>query len=105
MNPMDIFKNFKNIQSRVNEIQDKLQHVKVTGFAGGDMVKVDMNGQMTVTKVTISPDAVNPNDIGMLEDLVLAAITDASVKIKESIRQEMSSLTGGMDLPPGFMGM
>ena len=105
MNPMDIFKNFQNIQSRVNEIQDKLQNVKVTGFAGGDMVKVDMNGQMTVTKVTISPDAVNPDDIGMLEDLVLAAIIDASLKIKESIRQEMSGLTGGMDLPPGFMGM
>ncbi len=105
MNPMDIFKNFQNIQSRVNEIQDKLQNVTVTGFAGGDMVKVDMNGQMTVTGVTISPDAVNPDDIGMLEDLVLAAITDASVKIKEAIRQEMSGLTGGMDLPPGFMGM
>jgi len=105
MNPMDLFKNFQNIQSRINEMQEKMQAVKVTGAAGGDMVRVEMNGQMTVTSVHISPDAVDPEDIGMLEDLVLAAITDASVKVKETIRQEMSGLTGGMDIPPGFLGM
>jgi DNA-binding YbaB/EbfC family protein len=104
MNPMDLLKNFQNIQSKVGEMQEKLQGLKVTGTAGGDMVKVEMNGQMTVTRVTISPEAVDPEDLGMLEDLVLAAITDASVKIKETIRQEMSGLTGGIDLPPGILG-
>ena len=105
MNPMDLFKNFQNIQSKVNEMQDKMQSVKVTGAAGGDMVQIEMNGQLTVTRVSISPEAVDPDDISMLEDLVLAAITDASVKAKEAIRQEMSGLTGGMDIPPGMMGM
>ena len=104
MNPMDLLKNFQNIQSKVGEMQEKLQSVKVTGTAGGDMVKIEMNGQMTVTRVTISPEAVDPEDLGMLEDLVLSAINEASFKIKEKIRQEMSGLTGGIDLPPGILG-
>ena len=69
------------------------------------MVRIEMNGQMEVTKVTISPEAVDPDDIAMLEDLVFAAFSDAFAKIKEKMREEMSALTGGMNLPPGFLGM
>ena len=105
MNPMDLIKNFQNIQSRVGDMQEKLKDVIVSGTSGGDMVKIEMNGQMEVTKVTISPEAVDPDDIGMLEDLVFAAFSDAFAKIKEKMREEMSALTGGMNLPPGFLGM
>jgi len=105
MNPMDLIKNFQNIQSRVGEMQEKLKDVTVAGTSGGDMVKIEMNGQMEVTKVTISPEAVDPDDIGMLEDLVFAAFSDAFAKIKEKMREEMSALTGGMNLPPGILGM
>ena len=105
MNPMDLLKNFQNIQSRVGEMQEKLKDVSVTGTSGGDMVRIDINGQMEVTKVSISPEAVDPDDIGMLEDLVFAAFSDAFAKIKEKMREEMSAITGGMDLPPGLMGM
>jgi DNA-binding protein YbaB len=59
---------------------------------------------MEVAKVSISPEAVDPNDIGMLEDLIFAAFSDASAKIKEKMKEEMSALTGGMDLPPGLFG-
>jgi len=59
---------------------------------------------MEVTGVTILPEAVDPDDIGMLQDLIFAAFSDASAKIKEKMKDEMSSLTGGMDLPPGLFG-
>jgi DNA-binding YbaB/EbfC family protein len=105
MNPMDLLKNFQNIQSRFQEMQEKMKTVTVTGTAGGDMVKVEINGQMQVTNISIAPEVVDPNDVSMLEDLVLAAFTNASEKMREKLREEMSALTGGMDIPPGLMGM
>ena len=105
MNPMDLLKNFQNIQSRVTEMQDKLKDVIVTGTAGGDMVQIELNGQMQVRKVHIEKEVVDPNDVEMLQDLILAAFTDAFEKMKEKLREEVSSLTGGMDIPPGLMGM
>ena len=105
MNPMDILKNFQNIQSRMGEMQDRLKDLTVSGTSGGGMVVIEMNGQMEVTGVTISPEAVDPEDIGMLQDLIFAAFSDASAKMKEKMKEEMSSLTGGMDLPPGLFGV
>ena len=105
MNPMDILKNFQNIQSRMGEMQDRLKDLTVSGTSGGGMVVIEMNGQMEVIGVTISPEAVDPEDIGMLQDLIFAAFSDASAKMKEKMKEEMSSLTGGMDLPPGLFGV
>ena len=103
-NPFDMFKQLQGLQSRVGEIQEKLKGVRVTGSAGGGLVTVDMNGQMQVEKVTIAPEAVDPRDISMLQDLVLAAMTDAMDRLKEKIRDEVSQATGMFGLPPGFLG-
>jgi len=105
MNPLDMFKNFQNIQSQMSEMQEKVKAIRVTGASGGGMVSVEMNGQMTVLNVHIDAEAVDPDDIGMLEDLVQAACIDASSKVKEKLQEEMSSLTGGVQLPPGLLGM
>jgi nucleoid-associated protein EbfC len=105
VNPMDLFKNLQGLQSRMGDMQERMQQITVTGSAGGDMVSIEMNGQMEVLSVRISPEAVDPEDIGMLQDLVLAAFTDASVKVKEKMRDELSSVTGGLNLPPGLLGM
>ncbi len=105
INPLDFLKNFKDIQARLKSVQEKTKDIIVTGSAGGDMVKVDMDGQMNVTKITISKEVVVPDDIEMLEDLVLAAYTSAHSKIKEKLKEEMSSATGGMNIPPGMMGL
>lgn len=105
MNPMDLLKNFQNIQSRMTEMQERMKRLTVSGTSGAGMVVIEMNGQMEVTGVTISPEAVDPKDIGMLQDLVFAAFSDASAKIKEKLKEEMSALTGGVDLPPGLFGM
>ncbi len=105
MNPMDLMKNFQNIQSKIQEAQQRLKTIRATGSAGGDMVRVEISGEFTVLNVTIAPEVVDPEDIQMLEDLVRAAFTDAVANAKDRVREEMSSLTGGMDIPPGFMGM
>lgn len=104
MNPMDLLKNFQNIQSKMSEAQERLKALDAVGTSGGDMVRIEISGEMEVKSVTISPEAVDPEDLGMLEDLVLAAFHDAMAKIKEKMREEMSSVTGGLNLPPGFFG-
>ncbi len=104
MNPMDMFKNLQNLQSQFGEMQEKLKEIKVTGTSGGEMVKVEMNGQMEILSVHIEPEAVDPSDVKMLEDLMLAALHNASSKVKEKLREEAGNLTGGMNIPPGFMG-
>jgi DNA-binding YbaB/EbfC family protein len=104
-NPFDIFKQLQGLQSRMGEIQEKLKAVRATGSAGGGMVTVEINGQMQIEKVTIAPEAVDPKDIAMLQDLVLAAVTDAMDRIKELIREEVSATTGSLGLPPGMFGL
>ncbi len=103
-NPFDMLRQLQGLQSRMGEIQEKLRAVKVTGSAGGGLVTVDMNGQMIVEKVRIAKEAVEPSDIPMLEDLILAAMTDAIERLKEKIRDEVSQATGMLGLPPGLFG-
>jgi nucleoid-associated protein EbfC len=105
MNPMDLLKNFQNIQSRVAAMQERIKDITVVGTSGGDMVRVELNGQMFVSKVTISPEAVDSSDIELLQDLVRAAISDALAKLKDRMREEMSDATGGLDLPTELFGM
>ncbi len=102
---MDLFKNIQELQSQMSGMQDKMKHITATGSSGGDMLQVTLNGAMEVVNVHISPEAVDPNDIKMLEDLVLAAFTDANNKIKGRLASEMQNLAGGIDTPQGFPGV
>jgi DNA-binding YbaB/EbfC family protein len=104
-NPFEMIKQLQGLQSRVGEIQEKLKTIRVTGSAGGGLVTVEMNGQMQVEKVIIAPEAVDPRDIPMLQDLVLAAMTDAMERLREKIRDEVSQATGMLGLPPGMLGL
>lgn len=99
MDPMNIFKNLQNLQSQMTGVQDKMKDVSAIGTSGGDMVSIEMNGAMEVVRVKISPEIVDPGDITMLEDLILAAFTDAGEKIKVKLASEMSSLTGNLGFP------
>jgi hypothetical protein len=105
INPFELLKQFGNMQERMNEMQGRLGRIAVVGSAGGGMVQVELNGHLEATRVRIGPEAVDPADIPMLQDLVRAALTDALTKIKEKIREEASSLTGGLPLPPGMLGL
>ena len=89
----------------MSDFQATVQKIHATGTAGGDMVRIEINGLMEVSSVTIAPEIVNREDIGMLQDLLAAAFSAAVTNVKEKMREEMSQLTGGMNLPPEFMGM
>ena len=105
INPFELFKQFGDLQERMNELQGRLARVSAVGSAGGGMVQVELNGRLEAIRVVVSPEAVDPADIPMLQDLLRAALSDALVKVKEKIREEVSSLTGGLPIPPGFLGM
>ena len=104
VNPFELLKNLQSFQSRMNEMQERMAQIRVTGSAGGDMVRIEMTGALSVTRVTIAKEAVDPNDVEMLQDLVLAAFSDALAKVKDKMKEEASSMTGGFDLPPGLLG-
>ncbi len=104
MNPMDLLKNFGNIQEKLKESQERLKALEATGHAGGDMVQVVMSGDLEVKSVKISPEAVDPEDIEMLQDLIVAAYADALFHVRQLINDQMSDLTGGMPIPPGMFG-
>jgi DNA-binding YbaB/EbfC family protein len=105
INPFEMLKQFGNLQERMSEIQSRLGRIAAVGSAGGGMVQVELNGHLEAIRVTVSPEAVDPADIPMLQDLLRAALSDALARIKEKIREEVSSLTGGLPLPPGILGM
>ena len=105
LNPFELMKNFKDIQSRMTEMQSKLETIITAGSAGGGLVVIELNGKLEMLRVEISPEVYTSEDRTMLQDLIRAAYTDASVKIKEKMREELNTVTGGLDIPPGFMGM
>lgn len=104
-NPKDLMKQVQDLQARMSQMQDKLKDLRVTGTAGGDMVRIEIDGQFSVHAVTIAPEAVDPQDVRMLQDLVRAAFSDALTRLKDRLREETASLTGGMGLPPGLLGL
>ena len=104
INPMELLKNFQNIQSRISEMQEKLKDITVTGSSGGGMVKIVMDCRLTVRKVEIAKEVVDPEDVEMMQDLVMAAMSDALTKVQEKLREEASSVTGGMPIPPRAHG-
>ncbi len=92
-NPMDLMKNLSQMQEQMKDVQEKLKDVKAEGAAGGDLVKVVMNGKMEVEDIKIDPIAVDPRDVAMLEELILSAIEGATQSIKEKIQKEVSTDT------------
>ena len=105
INPFDILKNAQKIQEQVGSIQEKLGSISATGSAGGGMVEIDVTGKMEILAVRIKPEAVDPNDIAMLEELIAAALGQALEKIREKISDEAGALAGGLGISmPGLFG-
>lgn len=87
----DIFKQALKLQEK---LQEELKQIKVEGSAGGGMVRIEMDGEQHVVSVKIEPQIIEEKDINMLQDLIIAAFNDAQNKVKEKIRESVSSLTG-----------
>ena len=97
-----MMKQAQQMQEKMQEMQERLAEHEVTGAAGGGMVQVTMNGRNEMKSVKIDPKLVDPNDVEVLEDLVVAATNDAKQKVEQYTQEQMQELTGGMQLPPGF---
>lgn len=97
-----LFKQAQEMQSRMGEMQEKLEELEVSGDAGGGMVAVTLNGKGAMQRIRIDPSLINPEEAELLEDLITAAHNDAKGRLEARLQEEMTKLTGGMALPPGF---
>jgi DNA-binding YbaB/EbfC family protein len=97
----NLMKQAQEMQANMQKAQEKLADMEVVGESGGGMVKVTMTGKHEVRRVVID-DSLMSDDKDMLEDLVAAAINDATHKVESTTQEQMSSLTAGMNLPPGM---
>lgn len=104
MNPMDLLKNMGQLQETMKEAQAKLKETRVVGTAGGDMVRIEMNGEFTILSIEIQPEVIDESEKEMLQDLIRAAHNDATAKVRTTLQENLSSLTGGLPIPPGMFG-
>ena len=99
MNPKQLM---KQVQQMQEQMQQRMAELRVEGSAGGGMVKATMNGSKELLAVVIEKDVVDPNDVEMLQDLVVAAVNEASRKVDEAMQGSIGAMTGGMKIPGMF---
>ena len=103
-NMNQMMKQAQALQRKLAQAQDELAAKEVTGSAGGGMITAVVNGSGTeVRSMSINPEAVDPDDVEMLQDMVVAAVNEALRAAKEMEAQTMGGLAGGMGLPPGLL--
>ncbi|UCG63303.1 MAG: YbaB/EbfC family nucleoid-associated protein [Candidatus Zixiibacteriota bacterium] len=95
----NMMKQFQQMQAKMEQIQAELEATEVEGTAGGGMVKVIINGKLDITSITIDPEVVDPDDVEMLQDLIVAAISQAKEKAQQLQQEKMGALTGGLNIP------
>jgi DNA-binding YbaB/EbfC family protein len=97
-----MLKQAQQMQTRMAEMQKKLEAHEVDGESGGGMVRVTLTGKGEARRVKIDPSIVIASEVEILEDLVVAAFNDAKAKLEAHLAQEMAKVTGGLSLPPGM---
>jgi DNA-binding YbaB/EbfC family protein len=97
-----MMKQAQEMQSKVAKMQEDLAHAEVSGAAGGGMVQVTMNGKGELRGVKIDPALVVPDEVEILEDLIVAAANEAKAKVEALVQEEMQKITGGLNLPAGM---
>ena len=95
----DMMKQAQKLQNKMMKLQEELSSKTIEASSGGGMVKVVANGKQQVVSIDIEKEVVDPEDVEMLQDLVLAAVNDALAKSQEMVSSEMGKLTGGMNIP------
>lgn len=95
----NMMKQAQQLQSKMLKLQEELAEKTVESSAGGGMVNVVANGRQQIVSIRIEKEVVDPDDVEMLQDLMLAAVNDALVKSQEMVSAEMSKLTGGLNIP------
>jgi DNA-binding YbaB/EbfC family protein len=97
-----IMKQAQQMQTKMAEMQEKLAAMEVEGAAGGGVVRATISGKGEVKRLKIEPSLVDPKEVEVLEDLVVAALNDARGKMDAMAAEEMKNVTGGLSLPPGM---
>lgn len=98
----NIMKQAQQMQAKIARIQQELEQREIEATAGGGMVTARVNGKQQLLELKIEKDVVDPDDVEMLQDLVLAAVNEAIKQSQEMIKQEMGKATGGMNIPGLF---
>lgn len=96
---MNVAKMMRDLQKMQSKLQEQVETVEVEGTAGGGVVTVRMNGKKEAVSVTLAPDAVTPDDLEMMGDLIVAAINDAGRKVDAELQSVTSGLAGGLGIP------
>ena len=99
MNMQQMMKQARKMQEQLLATQDKLKDIEVSASAGGGMVKATANCDMQLTSLTLDPEAVDPDDIEMLQDMILAAVNDVLSQAQDTASQQMGAVTGGLNIP------
>ncbi len=94
-----MMKQAQKLQSKMVKLQDEMAEKTAEATAGGGMIRVVANGKQQIISIQIEQEVVDPEDVEMLQDLVLAAVNDALVKSQEMVSEEMGKLTGGLNIP------
>jgi DNA-binding YbaB/EbfC family protein len=97
-----MMKQAQQMQERMAEMQAQLERVEMTGAAGGGLVQVTVGGKGDLRHVKIDKSLLVPDEVEVLEDLLVAAFADAKTRVESHVAEEMAKLTGGLKLPPGF---
>ncbi|MDE2824428.1 MAG: YbaB/EbfC family nucleoid-associated protein [Dehalococcoidia bacterium] len=94
-----MLKQAQQLQKRMEQMQEEMETLTVEGSAGGGAVTAVVTGKMHVLSITIDPDVVDPEDVDLLQDMVLAAVNDGLRRAEETVSKQMASLTGGLNIP------
>jgi len=96
---VNIKKMLKQAQEMQQKLQQEVEEMTVESSSGGGMVNITMRGNKELLSVKIDPEAVDPEDVEMLQDLIMAAVNEASRKVDEAVQEQMGNMTGGMGFP------
>ncbi|WP_072372714.1 YbaB/EbfC family nucleoid-associated protein [Hyphomicrobium sp. NDB2Meth4] len=99
---MGMMKQVGQMQARVQQMQEELAALEIDGQSGGGLVKVTLSGKGDVKKVRIDPSLAKADEVEILEDLVVAAASDAKAKLDATLQSKMQEMAGGLPLPPGM---
>lgn len=99
MNPFEMMKNLGGLQNQLKEAQEKLGALRATGSSGGNMVQVTLNGKFELMDIKLDPICVDNRDVGMLQDLIIAAHHAAVENMQEKMKSELGPMLGGMNIP------
>ena len=99
MNMQEMMKQARKMQEQLAQAQESMKDVTIDASAGGGMVEATVNGDLELVSIQIDPDALDPEDVDLLQDMIVAAVNEAIRGVSEVASKQMSSITGGLNIP------